>query len=774
MRRTKSRILAWMLTVALVHTTFASDFASIVTYADGEEPEENVVEQESAPEESSSNEEEYVEESSYQEDNQEEYQEDDSYEENVQEVEEDEDTLEEDEENSEEELLEESAQDATDVVETSEQTGNIITITYTTTDGGKVYKGNDEYVDSYEEEVNLDAETVVYVGTVAVADDGYTFKYWKDTDDNTVSEDATFVPSGITESRTYKAVFEENAVEPEESEVVEEVEEAEEVIEVEEKIVKVTYKAGKGGTVSKKTESVNINDEEVTFDGATATADDGYKFVGWEDADGNIVSKDATYVPSNIEEDATYTATFELEEEEEVASAKVVTITYKTTEGGSVSKTSEKIDLEDEENVIEGSTAKADEGYEFKFWKDGNGKEVSTDTTFVPTNIEKDTTYTAVFEKVEVEKPAISFHKNANGVYVRIDAPEGAFPKGTTATVVAVNDDSTINAATKAAEEQAGEDYTVEKVIAVDITFSYDGHEIEPLVPISVTLTTSEIANANEASVVHVDDSGNASVVGASINGNKAEFSADAFSVYAIVTGLHNENSRLTVKFVNGETEIASIYVKQSDDMSEVLYDPGVGSIDENVIFLGWSTEQNYTADTEALSIEDVRNEVKNYDWNSVIDNETTATYYAILVKQYKVTYLDDTEAALGQTYLNMRADKEGDGFAYTVNQAYTPVDDEHDFQGWHVKVGQGNIIRKDGENYTYIEGDTFVNGNVITITGDVTFSVNAPEGHWLIFEENGKGATYTAPQFVLAGYTTIEPDSSRMIRNGYTFDGVF
>ena len=52
-----------------------------------------------------------------------------------------------------------------------------------------------------------------------------------------------------------------------------------------------------------------------------------------------------------------------------------------------------------------------------------------------------------------------------------------------------------------------------------------------------------------------------------------------------------------------------------------------------------------------------------------------------------------------------------------------------------------------------------------------MTFTVRAPEGSWLVFDEVKKGATYTAPQFVLKGMTTHEP-ATEMLLLGYTFGG--
>ena len=70
-----------------------------------------------------------------------------------------------------------------------------------------------------------------------------------------------------------------------------------------------------------------------------------------------------------------------------------------------------------------------------------------------------------------------------------------------------------------------------------------------------------------------------------------------------------------------------------------------------------------------------------------------------------------------------------------------------------------------DGETIYY-----YTNGTQVTITGNVKFSVDAPAGFWLVFDENGKGATYNAPRFIKAGEVTSSADLLPMTRNGYTF----
>ena len=78
-------------------------------------------------------------------------------------------------------------------------------------------------------------------------------------------------------------------------------------------VVNITYTAGVGGTVS-------IESEQVTdaATGATATADEGYKFVNWTNEDEVIVSEDATFTPSGdqLVDGAVYYANFMKAEKE--------------------------------------------------------------------------------------------------------------------------------------------------------------------------------------------------------------------------------------------------------------------------------------------------------------------------------------------------------------------------------------------------------------------------------------------------------------------------
>lgn len=106
------------------------------------------------------------------------------------------------------------------------------------------------------------------------------------------------------------------------------------------------------------------------------------------------------------------------------------------------------------------------------------------------------------------DMPAQSFEGIAGNVKVVVKAPAGAFPAGTTMRVKAIDAD-------EAADMVSALPGMYDDIAAVDITF-YDatGAEIEPRVPINVTMTNAKVTNAQGQSVVvHVDDAGEASVV---------------------------------------------------------------------------------------------------------------------------------------------------------------------------------------------------------------------------------------------------------------------
>ena len=122
--------------------------------------------------------------------------------------------------------------------------------------------------------------------------------------------------------------------------------------------------------------------EQVT---ATATANDGYRFVNWTDANGNVVSTDNPYVFA-ASADITLTANFE-------STAVLYTVT------GIADSSYMGIVLgagDYAENATVTLVAQAYEGFKFLHWTDANGNIVSEENPYI-FNVTADVTYIAVF-----------------------------------------------------------------------------------------------------------------------------------------------------------------------------------------------------------------------------------------------------------------------------------------------------------------------------------------------------------------------------------------
>ena len=176
-----------------------------------------------------------------------------------------------------------------------------------------------------------------------------------------------------------------------------------------------------------------------------------------------------------------------------------------------------------------------------------------------------------------VSMPAQSWERTAGGIKVTVDAPEGAFPENTKIAVTPVNGNSLKDTVSDAV---SGE---VLEVQAVDITFfDADGHEIEPAVPIRVSMTPAETEHAEEkANVVHIDlEQQTAEVItqaeGTETDNSEVVFDANAFTIYAIVYTVHFEYE------VDGETYTsASMPGAEYTSLAEVIRGLGIVSEEE-------------------------------------------------------------------------------------------------------------------------------------------------------------------------------------------------
>ena len=380
--------------------------------------------------------------------------------------------------------------------------------------------------------------------------------------------------------------------------------------------------------------------------------------------------------------------------------------------------------------------------------------------------------------------PARTMSVNSGNVSLSVDSPAGALPRSAKATLSKVSKPQ-LNKIRKEAAALLGTE--IIDAVAFDISFVNKGIEIEPDGKVNITVNFPAIAESPCYTIIHFRDDGTTEIVPGSVTATSATFEADNFSVYAVIGSPEPIVPRITVIFMNGSDEIARMYVKDDDtanDLKTILYDPGAGTVPAGQVFKGWTTEQNYTKTSTLLTIAGVRTAVETAATGLTADD--TITYYAAIFKQYKVTYVAEegkedepkTEVTIGTEVAETPCrltDAE-----YTINMGYS-TDSVHNFIGWMpaTNADLGKIVVPSDATLETV----FKNGAKITINGDIKLTVSAPEGNWLVFNENGKGGKYIAPQFVKSGNNTEDPqhpasDSAIypaavvMTRHGYSFGG--
>ena len=303
---------------------------------------------------------------------------------------------------------------------------------------------------------------------------------------------------------------------------------------------------------------------------------------------------------------------------------------------------------------------------------------------------------------------------------------------------------------------------------AYDITIQNGNAEWQPQAGqlVMVSISDPNFADGQLMDVYHEGANGNEFVATVAAQNGKITFPARSFSVY-IVTEV-GEGARLEVVFHQRNGDSTSIFVKakdaQDEDMYEtVLYDPGVGTLDSTTQFRGWYTSETYTVANadDGMSIAEVRDLVEPMLTN--VQNGTQYHLYPLLFKIYHVTYFDELGTIISSKEVLYLPTDDQDFHACPINEAYMPSTSEQNFLGWKVIDGGSNI-------QDYSAGTLYQNGTTIYIKGNVKFEADVPFGHWLTFNENGKGASFTAAQFIENESTTTEP--SDPTRFGYTFGG--
>ena len=148
----------------------------------------------------------------------------------------------------------------------------------------------------------------------------------------------------------------------------------------------------------------------------------------------------------------------------------------------------------------------------------------------------------------ELEMPVFDYSGSCAGVTAAIYAEEGVLPEGTTVELAPLSD-AQIAAAVSALGCE------VSDILGLDITFIYNGEEIQPSGNVAVSFTAAEIADVDVTSVYHVGDDGAVNEVAASQEGSSLGFTTDSFSGYLVnLAGLNGQPSETAI---TGNTTVA-------------------------------------------------------------------------------------------------------------------------------------------------------------------------------------------------------------------------
>ncbi|MBQ6589044.1 MAG: InlB B-repeat-containing protein [Butyrivibrio sp.] len=341
--------------------------------------------------------------------------------------------------------------------------------------------------------------------------------------------------------------------------------------------------------------------------------------------------------------------------------------------------------------------------------------------------------------------PAQKFEGESVGILVEAQSEEGAFPAGTIMKVRAISDIEAVDTAKEALGEE------VQQAKGVDISFyNAEGKEIEPLdsKSVRVSISLGSKLSGEEFSVIHQDDAGKTEKV-AEANADGASFNANAFSVY-IVAGSGGSGDDTTDKraictynfylrqsdYDNKTTPFSVQMVKEGDKLANPGVPDGLLSDEE---FLGW-----YAVDGSTIPY----GTVGHVTANSVVD------VIAKIQTTYYLTYIGVDEEVY---YVKKIVLVTGESTEVEVDDIKRPEPkkDTDTIIGWTLNKGSRVLIDKP-----------------VDVTTVKTVYAVATGIHWINFDGNGAGVTYTDPVYVCTDKSARDKYPAEPTRKGYVFKG--
>lgn len=341
----------------------------------------------------------------------------------------------------------------------------------------------------------------------------------------------------------------------------------------------------------------------------------------------------------------------------------------------------------------------------------------------------------------------ITGSETAGGVTVNVDAPEGAFPAGTTLKITPISGiknflDIPMNKIENSLEDELADSSDLTGAVAFDITFiDQNGKEIQPdaAYSVSVTFTVEDAADAlgdpDRLQAFHMENISdkNPQAVSAPVDvkpdaQNEVKVDATQFSIYVIAG--QKAPKTITYQFHVGSNIVSTQIVKKGDTLNQ----PESPATESGKAFKGWFSAAEGGEAFTGFGIVD-----------EIAESETI-DLFAQYTEGFTVTYMDNS----GRAFKTMLVSKNGNADL----SVKFDVDATHSVTGWaasEADAAAGTALK------------------AFTVNADVTLYPIIRSGHWLTFDTNG--GSPIDPQFVADGSMPCSPENDP-VRTGYDFKG--
>lgn len=320
--------------------------------------------------------------------------------------------------------------------------------------------------------------------------------------------------------------------------------------------------------------------------------------------------------------------------------------------------------------------------------------------------------------QAEAENQQLTWSQDVGDTTVNVTAEAGALPADAQLSVTEITSEDEVKEIEKAVEEKAIEEqFSIKNIFSYDIKFLVNGSEVQPTIPVQVSVDTPEITSSEDAAVLHVDNNNVAEDMKGAVDGEgKVVFDAPHFSKYVIV---QKGGSEVTVtiehyKYSENQTERTKLY---ADDVKEL---PVGGKINDYTKATNWTVSKVVQIEKGTDGVE------KETEIDTEKDFEVTKDC------TIRVYYNPKSKEVDGSTTLYDYTVKAGDNYSFNSlkdpaigNQKLTAgaISQNYDNYKYHFTVGNKKANDWTGDSGEVITG--LLNG--IDAANNVKFNYPEP-----------------------------------------------